>query len=988
MPNTTAGPYVLRTPVTAEESLMSRWDDEIPDAFRRFMEEAARESRRNREDDEEPPRPPRNVTPVEPFWTRRWFWLVVLALVLVSSFGWIITTYTEWMWFDAVGYRNVWLRQWGAGVVTFLIFFVVAALFLVLNWRYTRRAALRPSGVQLMTLPGISWLLTGIALFLAFVMGQAAANRWETFLRYFFQVPYGLDDPVFGLDISFYLFTLPVLQIVHGWLVPLFVLALLGIGAIYLGNNLTAFRTGNWHWDSIPAGLRRQGAILLALLALLWAAGYWLNTYELLFSPRGVVFGAGYTDIAASLPVLRIQVVVMVLVAAALLWMAWRPNPRPVLILLAVWLLVSVVGANLYPALLQRYAVEPNELAREAPYIEHNIAYTRAAFGLSDVQEFMFNPDQAITAADLDANEAALQNIRLWDYRPLLDTYAQLQELRPYYSFNDVDIDRYPIDGQVRQVMLSAREMDKAGLENRTWVNQRLEFTHGYGIVMNPVDRVTPQGRPAFYIQDLPPRSTIDLQVTRPEIYYGELTTDIVYVASDLPEFDYPMSEGNVYSTYAGEGGVPISNFVRRLAFALRFGESNLILSEYITPDTRAMFHRRIQDRVAQIAPFLWQDQDPYLVVADGQLVWMLDTYTLSTNFPYSTPSTTGSRTVPLGINYIRNAVKVTVDAYDGSVNFYVVDPDDPIIQSYDNAFPGLFKPFSAMPEVLQAHVRYPEDLFHIQTHQYLIYHIDNVQVFYNQEDLWAIPEELHFEGEQIPVEPYYVIFPLPGQTEPEFLLIQPYTPAGRNNMVAWIAARNRPENYGELQAYELPRQELVFGPIQVESRINQDPSISQQFSLWDQRGSRVIRGNLLVIPLGNSFLYVEPIYLQAETSALPELRRVIVASGDTVVMRPTLDEALTALISDAPAVAELDLSGAAPAVTAPGEEAVVGDATIEELIAAANSHYEAGQAALQTGDWATYGREQEALGEVLQQLQALTGALVPAPTPAATAEP
>ncbi len=954
---------------------MSRWDDDIPDAFRRFMEEATRD-RSDRE--EQPPRRPRSAHPVEPFWSRRWFWLLILAVVLLGSVGWLVTTYTEWLWFDAVGYRNIWLRQWGAGVATFLIFFTFAALFLLVNWRVARRQALRATGLQLMTLPGMSWLLLAIALFLAFVLGQAAASRWETFLRYFYQVPYGLADPIFGRDVSFYLFTLPVYRIVHGWLSPLIIITLLGIGVIYLGNNLALLRAGNWRWGALPPGLRRQGALLLALLALLWSAGHWLSSYDLLLSPRGVVFGAGYTDIAAILPVLRIQMVLMALVAGALLLLLWRPNPRPALIAMGVWLLVSLLGAGLYPALLQRYAVEPNELARETPYIEHNIAYTRAAFGLADVQEALLTPEQAITSADLEANEAALKNIRLWDYRPLLDSYAQLQELRPYYTFTDVDVDRYRLNGELRQVMLSAREMDKGELENRTWVNQRLEFTHGYGIVMNPVDRVTASGRPSFYIQDLPPQSSVDLPVNRPEIYYGEITADHVYVASALPEFDYPTSEGAVYSNYEGEGGVPISSFLRRLAFALRFAESNLMLSEYITPQTRVMFHRRIQERVTQIAPFLWQDQDPYLIVADGRLVWMMDAYTLSTRFPYSTPSEVGSRTVPPGINYIRNAVKITVDAYDGAVNFYIVDPDDPIIQSYANAFPGLFKPFAAMPESLQAHVRYPEDLFHIQTHQYLTYHIENVQIFYNQEDLWALPQELYSDGQQVEVEPYYVIFPLPGETEPEFLLIRPYTPAGRNNMVAWIAARSSPENYGELRVYELPRQELVFGPIQVEGRINQDPAISQQFSLWDQAGSRVIRGNLLVIPLGDSFLYVEPIYLQSQTSALPELRRVIVASGEQVLMRPTLAEALAALVADAPAVAELDLSGSDAVFTTPGAETPAGTATVAELIATANAHYQAAQAALQAGDWAAYGREQEALGQALEQLQALTGALVP----------
>lgn len=964
---------------------MSRWDDEIPEAFRRFMEEASRESRRGRE--EEPPPPPRNISPVEPLWGRRWFWLAVLALAILASFGWAVNTYTEWLWFESVGYRDVWLKQWGASIVTFVLFFIIAALFLALNWRLARRLLSRPGSALPATVRATNWLITAAALFLAFLMGQVASARWEMFLRYFYRAPYGLDDPLFGHDVSFYLFTLPVYRFVQGWLTPLVLLTFLGVAVVYAVSNLAVLRRGAWRWSAVPAGLRRHGALLLALLALLWAAGVWLDTYELLFAPGGLVFGAGYTDVEASLPVLRIEVVTLALVAAAFIFYAWRPNPRPLFAAVVLWLAVTVLGGGLYPALLQRYAVEPNELARESPYLAHNVAFTRAGFGLGAIGEFMLQPDPTVSEADLEANEAALKNIRLWDHRPLLDSYAQLQELRPYYTFHDVDIDRYLIEGEIRQVMLSAREMDKEELENRTWVNQRLEFTHGYGIVMNPVDEVTAQGRPFFYVRDLPPQSTVDLEVTRPEIYYGELTGDQVYVASGLPEFDYPRSEQNVYSSYAGEGGVPLGSFLNRLAFALRFADLNLMLSEYITAETRVMLHRQVQDRVAQIAPFLWQDQDPYLVIADGRLVWMLDTYTLSRDFPYSEPSTVGSQTVPSGINYIRNAAKATIDAYDGAVNFYLVAEDDPIVQSYANAFPGLFKPFSEMPETLQAHVRYPEDLFHIQTSQYLTYHVDNVQVFYNQEDLWAIPEEIYLGGEPQPVEPYYVIFPLPGQTEPEFLLIQPYTPAGRNNMVAWLAARNDPAFYGELQVYELPRQELILGPIQVEGRINQDPGISQQFTLWDRSGSRVLRGNLLVIPIGNSFLYVKPIYLQSETSAMPELRRVIVASGETVVMRPTLQEALTALVSAAPAVEELDLTGVAPVGEPPPGEEPAPAGTIEELIAAANAHFEAAQAAQRAGDWAAYGQEQEALGRVLQQLQVLTGALAPE-TEEPTAEP
>jgi uncharacterized membrane protein (UPF0182 family) len=579
----------------------------------------------------------------------------------------------------------------------------------------------------------------------------------------------------------------------------------------------------------------------------------------------------------------------MVVVALAAAYLAWRPDLRPLLAAAGLWFLVSVGLGGLYPGLLQRYAVEPNELVREAPYITHNIEFTRLGFGLDEVETRAFNPDNELTPQDLTENEAALQNIRLWDYRPLQQTYAQLQELRPYYAFADVDIDRYQVEGAARQVMLAARELNKAGLTGPSWVNQKLEFTHGYGIVMNPVDRVTPQGRPTFYIQDLPPQSSVDISVDRPELYYGEMTTDTVFVASDLEEFDYPSGDENVYSSYAGSGGVPVGNLLRRLAFAFRFGEANLILSEYITPDTRAMFHRRIQERVHRIAPFLWQDHDPYIVVADGRLVWMMDAYTISDDFPYSAPSQVGTDTVPAGINYIRNAVKITVDAYNGDVNFYVAEPDDPLIQ-----------PLEAMPPALVPHIRYPEDLFLIQTNQYLTYHMEEVQVFYNKEDLWQLPEEIFEGGQQQPMEPYYVTFSLPGEEETEYLLIQPYTPAGKSNMIAWIAARNDPPNYGDLFVYELPKQELVFGPIQVEGRIDQEPSISQQFSLWNQRGSRVIRGNLIVVPINDSFLYAEPVYLQSDTSALPELKRVILASGDAIVMRDTLDEALAALLEAA----------------------------------------------------------------------------------------
>ncbi len=975
---------------------MGRYDDDIPEVFRRAMEEAGWRGGGDQG------QRPQSAHPRRPWWTSRLFWFALLAFLILGSFGWVVSTYTEWLWFTEVGYQSVWLKQWGAQIISFLVFFLFAAVFLLFNWHLARRRALRPSssGVQVLTVPGVGALITAAALFLAFVMGQAAASRWESFLRFIYRVPFGVADPIYDLDLGFYLFQLPVYQFLRGWLMPLVLIALLGAVILYVVNNLPSFQGRQLQLRTLPDALRRHAAILVSLFLLLWAVGYWFDRYELLSNAGGLVYGAGYTDLNATRPALWIQMALMVLLALAVAYLAWRPDPRPVMLAAGLWLVATIAAAGIYPGLLQRYAVEPNELARETPYIEHNISFTRLGFGLHDIQSEPFAPDEQITAQDLADNETALHNIRLWDYRPLLQTYSQLQELRPYYQFADVDIDRYELDGETQQVMLSGREIDKSGLTNPTWVNQRLEYTHGYGLVMNPVDQFTSQGQPVFYIRNLPPQSSVDISIERPQIYYGELTSDVVYVDSGLEEFDYPSGDENVYTSYEGLGGVPIAGWLQRLAFAIRFGDANLILSDYITPQTRAMFHREVQQRVRHIAPFLWQDSDPYLIVSEGRLVWMLDTYTISRDFPYSEPfsppTEVGSEsafadfTVPSGINYVRNAVKVTVDAYDGTVNFYVSDPEDPLIQTYQRAFPGMFHPISAMPEDLFRHIRYPVDLFLIQTRQFLTYHMQDVQVFYNQEDLWQIPNEI-FDTAVQPIEPYYVTFSLPGEEQTEFLLIQPYTPNGRNNMIAWIAARNDPPNYGELYVAELPKQELIFGPIQVEGRIDQQPAISQQFSLWGQRGSRVIRGNLLAIPINDSFLFVEPIYLQSENSALPELVRVIVASGEAVVMRQTLDEALVALIEAAPAVAEFEVepaNGVQDEEQQPDEEAqpetgddtvpAEVDAGVEQLIRSANEHYTAAETAQRNGDWATYGREIEALQQDLQQLLELTGGQLP----------
>jgi uncharacterized protein len=918
--------------------------------------------------------------------------LFLIALVLGGLFlslNWIVTTYTEWLWFGELGYQNVWLTQWGVQIVSFLVFFVVAAVFLLANWHLARRIASRTSPVlipQPLALRPVGWLITGLALFMAFMFASAGSSEWEGLLRFIYRVPFNLAEPIFARDVSFYIYELPVFQLIRNWIMFLLFVALAGVIALHAVANWQAVQESDWRPFGLPA-FRVHAALLGALFLGLWAAGYWLESYELLFSPQGFVYGVGYTDANATLLALRVQMVLMALVAVAVAINIVRLNWKVPAAATALWFVASFLVGNVYPGIVQRYQVEPNELARESPYIAHNIDFTRRAFGLDEVEVRPFAGVGTLQQQDLVANDAVLQNIRLWDYRLLHQSYQQLQALRPYYEFSSVDIDRYEIDGITRQVMLAARELNKANLPAQSWVNRKLEFTHGYGIVMNPVDRFTTEGRPEFFIQDLPPQSNVDIEVTRPEVYYGERTTDEVYVASGLAEFSYPRGDENVYQSYEGDGGVPISNFLRRVAFALRFGDTNLFLSEYVNSDTRVMFHRQIRDRVQRITPFLLLDRDPYIVVAEGRLVWMLDTYTVSRNFPYSTPA-------PQGLNYIRNAAKVTIDAYDGKVTYYVSAPDDPLIQTYARAFPDLFQPLEAMPESLQAHIRYPEDLFLIQTNQYLAYHMTDVQMFYNQEDLWEIPMEI-FEGSQQPIEPYYVVFVLPGESEPEFLLIQPFTPSRKNNMVAWIAARNDVPNYGQLVAYELPRQELVFGPIQIEGRIDQDGDISQQITLWSQRGSRVIRGNLIVIPIGNSFLYVEPLFLMSETSAMPELRRVIVATGDRIVMRPTLDGALAALVEGAPSVDAIVADPPVEGVELPDAAVVpvqptAPDATVEELVRSANSRFEAAQAAQRDGDWGRYGQELQALQQDLERLLQLTGGefLLEEPTGALPEEP
>jgi uncharacterized membrane protein (UPF0182 family) len=618
--------------------------------------------------------------------------------------------------------------------------------------------------------------------------------------------------------------------------------------------------------------------------------------------------------------------------------------------------------ANIYPGAVQTFSVKPNELQKESPYIANSIRSTSLAYGLDKIEVRDFSAGGGLTLKDLKRNEATVLNIRLWDWRPLKDVYGQLQSIRPYYNFEDVDLDRYVIDGNYRQITLSVRELDFESVSEqaRTWINQYFQYTHGYGLCASPVNEVTEEGLPEFVIQDIPPRSKSSLKISRPEIYYGEKTLHPVFVKTGMKEFDYPLGEENAFTTYAADRGVSIGSFWRRLLLAWDLGSFEILFTKNFTSDSRVLLHRSVRDRIQRIAPFLAYDRDPYIVIDEGRLFWIQDAYTTTNRYPYSEP-------FQGQFNYIRNSVKVVLDAYLGDVFFYLADPGDPIVRTYSSIFPTLFRPISQMRPGLRAHVRYPEDLFDVQRHMYRTYHMRDPRVFYTKEDLWEVPSEIYSGSEQV-MESYYTIMSLPPSQTKEFIMLIPFTPKDKNNMIAWLAARSDGANYGKLVLYQFPKQELTYGPMQIEARIDQDPAISQLITLWNQKGSSVIRGNLLVIPIEHSLLYVEPIYLQAEKSRIPELTRIVVVYQNRVSMGETLKEALQAAITGA------GVSPPVEAATAADVVAPLALPSLQELVSQAVRHFEDSQTLLKEGDWAGYGEEQRKLREVLKQLNEAAG--------------
>jgi uncharacterized protein len=912
------------------------------------------------------------------------FGLAALIILVLIVLGLADELLVDLLWFGALGYRSVFLTQLGAQIAIFSAVWLVAFVaicasgFAALHWSQERERlhiVRRSEEMTEVNLPEliralgdrIPWrlLVVGAAALLGLFAASGEASSWDTYLKGFHAASFGRTDPAFGKDLAFYVFTLPLLEDWRDLFMLILFLTAVATGMIYWARGALDFRDSP---PRISGAAAAHFSVLFAVFFLQRAMNYWLARPELLLHTNGVVYGLRYVDHVLWEPGLWL-LVALSLVGAAVCLANLRQRGLRLPVVAAIVLFGPAVFLNLIQPAIEKLYVKPDELRVEKPYLERNIALTRMAYHLDSVDVRQFNGKGKLTQASLEQDAPTVNNIRLWDPRPLLATYRQLQEIRLYYDFQDVDIDRYWIDGKYTEVMLSPRELNIALLpENaQTWVNRHLKFTHGSGLTMSPVNAKDSEGLPVFYIKNIPAESNVGFKVPQPAIYFGQEQDSYAIVKAATPEFDYPLGADNVYSFYKGTGGVAVSGLIRRLLFSYFFRDLNLLVTRNITDGSRIMLRRNISDRVARLAPFLGQDRDPYLVLHDGHLVWILDCYTTSDHFPYSQRNSEG-------INYIRNSVKVVVDAYNGTTDFYVADPADPVIRTWQAIFPAMFKPLSALPDDLRQHIRYPEDYFLIQADIYRTYHMTDPVVFYNREDQWGFPRE-NYAGETVPMQPYYVIMRLPGETHDEYILMLPMVPESRgtvrDNMISWLGARCDGADYGHLFEFAFSKDRLFYGPYQIQARINQNPDISQQYSLWNQMGSKVILGNLLVFPIEDALLYVEPLYIRAENGQLPELQRVIAAYSDRIVMGHDLESTLNALFTAPPGIEAPTVAAVTPqTLTAP---IAAGAANPPPPVAkgdltGASMHYNRALAALKTGDWAQFGSEMQQLGAQLGQ--------------------
>ncbi len=894
-----------------------------------------------------------------------WSVLILALFLIAGGLAFAVDLYFDLLWFQELGKATIFTTILYAKSVLGAGTLLAAFLFIYINLLYAERGPGKiqigiptPQGqITAYTFPPetLRKLLGLLSLVAAAMFALRGAEDWEIAWQWLHRVDFGKADPVFGRDVSFYFFTLPLMEEAVRFGLMLCFISGAAVLLLYHFKGILSFRRSRVAGGRVPAHI----SVLAAMLFFLLAADAYVDRFQILFANHGPMYGATYADLNARLPLL--SVLAICALAGAVLWIynAFAAGTRLAILSVALYG-AGLLITNLYPALLQKFVVAPNELGRETPQIQHNIDATLQAYGLQNVEERDLSGDKALTPADIKANTATIRSIRLWDHQPLLDAFSQIQEIRTYYDFTTVDNDRYKLNGEPQQFMLSARELNAASLPERNWINEHLSYTHGYGLTLGPVNRVTTEGLPVLIVQDIPPRASQPIfKIERPEIYYGEQTKGYVVVQTGAKEFDYPAGEENVFASYKGSGGVLVNSFFRKLLFAIYFKDPNIVLSPLLQPESRFLYFRDIQTRVRRLAPFLLLDQDPYMVVSQGRLFWIQDAYTFSSRYPYSIP------TRGIG-NYLRNSVKVVLDAYNGTTEMYVSDPDDPMVRVYQGIFPGVFRPLSELSGDLRSHLRYPEDIFRIQTYIFSVYHMMHPQTFYNKEDLWEIPV-LGSGGSETAMAPYYTIMRLPQEKREEFILMLPYTPGRKDNLSAWMVARNDDEHYGKLVVYRFPKKKLVYGPKQIAARINQDAEISRQISLWDQRGSQVMQGTLLVIPIEEALLYVRPLYLRAESGKIPELKRVIVAYENKIAMEETLEASIAKIFQ-----LEVPESGSLQAPPAsPREAAGTGEKPgSPDLIRQAREAYDRAIAAQKQGDWAKYGVEIRRLGAILEELK------------------
>lgn len=853
-------------------------------------------------------------------------WIVFAGFAGVILVTVILGLVQKWLWMRELNYSGIFWTLLSIKWVMFGLAAVGAFLFLWINLRIAARAVgdlsrETPSGKIVeasedaatrinvdLSSRFVLFLMDVAAIIVSVIFAIGISAQWDTYLRFRYGGSFGIVDPLFRVDLGFYFFRLPFYELLQGSFIFLTVAALAIVSAFVL---LELQQSGNNNNFKIRPHTARHLAVLLFILSATFGWGFYLDHYELVYSTLGVVYGAGYTAAHVTNAVLWGMVGISALACGLIALTAFRPRAKLLAAGIGIYGLLYALGVLALPQLVQAFVVRPSELSRETPYLKDYIEFTRNAYKLNVIQETAYPALTDLTSDVIERNQDTIQNIRLWDSRPLLQTYQQTQAIRLYYQFYNVDTDRYHLADGYHQVMLSTRELAaELPAQAQTWVNENLQFTHGYGLVMNSVSKTIGGGFPQYLIKDIPPVSQYGgLNTTQPAIYYGEVSPGYKIVSTGIKEFDYPKGNENVYTSYQGSGGIPLDGIWKRLLFAWTQKDVNILFTSYLTPQSRIQIWRSVQERVSQIAPFLLLDQDPYAVVSDGKLYWIQDAYTVSDRYPYSQPQASGTAQ---GSNYIRNSVKIVVDMYNGGVSFYIMDPKDPVLDVYRHAFPGVFKDLNDLSAGLKLHLRYPQDLFAIQAAEYSTFHMTDPQVFYNREDLWVAPEE-KYDGAVNPMEPYYILMKLPGSSQMEYLIMTPFTPEKRDNMIAWLAARCDFPDYGKMLFYELPKEKLIYGPNQISAMIDQSTTISQQLTLWDQKGSGVIRGKLIVIPIENSFLYVVPLYLKAEGTNFPQLKRVIVATGDRVVMEPTLDESLSDLFETATTPAGTQPSGKQP---------------------------------------------------------------------------